>query len=160
MDFESLLTRVRPLYRPMSTPPREDVDAVERAWGISVPPTFRTFLERLGGGTLVGSGGVMEIWWTRDVLGRARERDILPFGLRGTRAVVFASDGGGYDYAFDVDGDFGRGAYAVLAADGASDLVEFLAPDFAGALERIAFGPRRDTYGDAVVRSVRGEPLR
>jgi hypothetical protein len=160
MDFESLLTRIHPLYRPMSTPPREDVDAVERAWGISAPATFRTFLERFGGGALVGAGGVMEIWWTPSQLGRARERDILPFGLRGTRSVVFASDGGSHDYAFDVDGDFGRGAYAVLSADGASDLVEFIAPDFAGALERIAFGPRRDTYADEVVRVARRETLR
>jgi hypothetical protein len=131
---------------------RGDPDALERAWGVPLPPSFRGLLARLDGGSLHGAGGVMELWSTADNLALRRE-DFRAFkSTPGARVVFFASDGGNFEYLFDVDDWYGRGRYAVLAADGASDGTEYVASSFYAALERIAGGPRRSHERDDIPR--------
>lgn len=137
-----LIERLRDVYAPIASPPREDLAAIESAWGHAAPRAFRDFVTELGGGTLVGAGGVLELWWTPDQVALAREDHRAFRTTEAARVLFFASDGGGREYFFDVDGWFGHGRHAVLLADRNSDAVEWVAPTFAAAVERIAFGPR------------------
>lgn len=108
-----------------------------------MPPSFLGWFDRVDGGTLIGRGGVLELWSTASNLALWRE-DYRAF--RSTpmaRVVFFGSDGGGFESFFDVDDHFGCGRYAVLQADRSSDTTEFVAPTFYTALERIIEGPKR-----------------
>ncbi|MCY1061387.1 SMI1/KNR4 family protein [Nannocystis sp. SCPEA4] len=139
-------------FKPIVPGRRGDPDALERAWGVPLPPSFRGFLTATDGGTLVGSGGVLELWSTRSNLALWRE-DYRAFkSTPGARVVFFASDGGGSEYLFDVDDWYGCGRYAVLVADRGSDNTEHVAPSFYAALERLADGPRRDYERDLLAR--------
>lgn len=137
---------------PYSPDSRGDPDAIERAWGVPLPPSFHGFFASVDGGTLIGAGGVMELWSTRSNLALWRE-DYRAFkSTPGARVVFFASDGGSFEYFFDVDDWYGCGRYAVLVADRASDDTEHVASSFYAALERIVGGPRRAWERDQLKR--------
>jgi hypothetical protein len=133
---------------------RGDPDALERAWGVPLPPSFRGLFEQRDGGRLVGSGGVLELWSTRSNLALWRE-DYRAFkSTPGARVMFFGSDGGSCEYFFDVDDWYGCGRYAVLLADRASDDTDYVAQSFYAALERLASGPRL-TYQEGPIRRPR-----
>ncbi len=149
---EARLELILRSYSPVFRERRGDSAAIERAWGVPLPPSFCGLIDRVDGGTLKGGGGVMEIWPTRSNLMLWREDYRAIKSTLGARVAFFASDGGSFECFFDVDNYFGRGHYAVLAADCASDVTELMAPTFYAALERVIAGPLRRPETDEIPR--------
>lgn len=144
--FTERLARVVRAFRRSSSAGEGDPLALEQAWGVRLPGAFHRILHAVDGGTLSGAGGLLELWDTRSNLALCRENYRAFRSTPGACVVFFGSDGGSYEYFFDVDGYFGFGPYAVLRADCASDHQEFVARGFLSALERLIDGPR---IGDA-----------
>lgn len=139
-----------PAFSHLDSDRRGDPDALEKAWGVPLPPSFRGLIERVDGGSLRGLGGVLELWSTRSNLALWRE-DYRAFkSTPRARVVFFASDGGGSEFFFDVDDWYGCGRYAVLLADRGSDVTERVAPTFYAALERVVAGPPRSYERDVL----------
>lgn len=127
-----------------------DPTAIERATGVAMPPSLAELLARVDGGTLKGTGGVLELWSAWRLLALLREDYFAFKSTPRARALFFGSDGGSFEYFFDVDDYYGCGPYAVLVADRASDATELVARSFYLAVERVLDGARR---GDADARS-------
>lgn len=141
-ELTERLARVVRAFRPSSAAGEGDALALEQAWGVRLPGALHRLLRAVDGGTLSGEGGLLELWDTRSNLALCRENYSAFRSTPGARVVFFGSDGGSYEYFFDVDGYFGFGPYAVLRADRASDHQEFVARGFLSALERLLDGPR------------------
>jgi hypothetical protein len=135
---------------------RGEPERIAEAWGVPLPGSFSELFHRLHGVTLIGDGGVMEIFDTSVNLALQREDSLALSSTPGARVVFFASDGGGCQYFFDVDDYYGHGRYAVLLGDCCSDVCYFVASSFYAAAERVMSGPK--THDWETDRSQRPRP--
>lgn len=121
-------------------------ERIVEAWGVPLPDSFTELFRRLHGVTLIGKGGVMEIFDTSVNVALQREDSLALSSTPRARVVFFASDGGGCQYFFDVDDYYGHGRYAVLLGDCCSDVCYFVATSFYAAAERVMDGPETHNW--------------
>ena len=119
---------------------RGDLAALERAFEVTLPSDYRAFMERFDGGRVQGPRAGFDVWMTSIALAMHRENDFEWKSTAGARLVYFGSDGGSFELFFDVDDRFGRGRFAVLAAERASDHVELHGASFTAAMLRVLDG--------------------
>jgi hypothetical protein len=123
---------------------RGDVEALERVFGVALPADYRAFMERFDGGRVQGPRAGFDVWSTTDARAMHRENDFSQKRAEGSRLIYFGTDGGSFELFFDVDDRFGRGRFAVLAADRASDAVELHGASFTAAMLRVIEGGRSE----------------
>lgn len=133
---------------------RGDVEALERAFEVTLPSDYRAFMERFDGGRVQGPHAGFDVWMTAIALAMHRENDFAQKRAVGSRLVYFGTDGGSFELFFDVDDRFGHGRFAVLAADRASDTVELHGESFTAAMLRVLEGARSE--GEPVSTRPRG----
>lgn len=127
-----------------------DPARIAAAWNLPLPVAYADFIRRFDGANVRGVGRI-EIWNTSLAVEIAQEGD-RPVPTRAGRFISVGTDGGSRELMIDLDNWSGRGRCAVMfVSQGAPDFVEFIAPGFAAAIDRVLRGPELE-FGEDRIR--------